>query len=1019
MQEIFISYARKDKDFVHKLHTALAAAGRDTWVDWEDIPPTTEWLQEIFAALEGVQAVVFVVSPDSITSPMCAKEVEHAASHHKRLIPVVIADVNTASVGDAVARLQWLFFRPQDDFNAAFASLLQAIDTDIDWVRTHTRLLTRAIEWQAKQRDASLFLRGNDLKEAEASMVRGAAKQPSPTALQSEYVAASRRAAARRQRTLIGALASGLVITTVLAVTAWRQRQEAIAQRDEAIRQRNAVMSKQLAAYSELLRTQSSNLLDRATLLAIEAARHSPGPEADRALRQTLAILPALLFEKDQQRPIQAVAISPDGEQVASAEGDAEDGTVSLWRVATGDLITESKLVGPLHAVVYSPDGTLLAAAGPQAVQLLFLRDHREQSLLTKNTRRMVFSADSHLLITASGNDVQVWNAASSEQIRVLSVGAKVQAIAISPDSKLVAAGGDDNIVHVWDLDTGEVRLRGQHDPGAASMPLRLGSRDGGVFALAFYKDGNHLASGGQDHSVRVWDITSGREVFRGYQADSVYGVAFSPVAPLLASGGMDGTVRVWDLSKGDERYRLQHDGVVDQVMWDTRGNLLSVSLDGTARLWDPATGKERARMFHAGALSGAAIESNGRHIVTAGYGSREHTSSLRVWDVSKAGEGIQLPHSDTRDVQFSPDGKHLVTVGETYSGQLWKFPEGDLTAQLPHENFVQFATFSPDSTKVVTSGWDGAARVWDANTGKMLADLRHDGRVGQVVFSADGRLLATAGWADGAAHLWDTASWKEVRRLLHGGAVEKLRRFGVPKGGVRFLTFSPDGALLATSGHDGTVRLWNLQTGDETLRLAHNGYAQDVYFSPDGRYLVSDSEKELVVWSLPSGNRVTALQKESDPFLSLLGLSPDGHFVLLSSQEEKAVEVRTMPDLKPVARLLHEHTVFSARFNRGGTRLLTASQDTTARLWDTSNWQEVTRMHTNGIVYEARFSPDERFLVTASGEGLARVWITGTADLAAAACQRMTRNLTPEEWRQYLGDEPYAHTCTLTPRPH
>ena len=469
---------------------------------------------------------------------------------------------------------------------------------------------------------------------------------------------------------------------------------------------------------------------------------------------------------------------------------------------------------------------------------------------------------------------------------------------------------------------------------------------------------------------------------------------------------------RAWNL------YRLPHKDVVMQVIWDSTGDLLTVSQDGTARMFDMGSGDELVRLYQTGHLSAAALVRGSKRVVTGGYDDGAHTSTVRVWDAGKAGEALRLPHEDTRDAVFSPDGKHIVTVGETHFAQLWDLPDGKLRAKLDHNDFVSEAVFRPNSKQVVTTGWDGAVRVWDTDTGKMVAEMHHDGRVGTAAFSPDGTLLATAGFEDGSARVWSVDSWQQVHQLMHTGLVESLRRMFQPLGGVRSLTFASDGKLV-TSGQDGTVRLWNVQTGQELLRLPVNGYADSVAFTPDGKYLVTDSEKEVSVWSWPSGTKVNTLDKGSDQFLTLLGLSPDGRLILLGSMDQKAVQVRTLPDLKQIASLLHEHTVFSARFNRNGSLLLTASQDTTARLWDTSRWQEVARLKTNGIVYNARFSTDESLLATASGEGLTRIWITPTGDLVATACSRLTRNLTDEEWRQYLGSEPYAATCQLAVGKH
>jgi WD40 repeat protein len=186
--------------------------------------------------------------------------------------------------------------------------------------------------------------------------------------------------------------------------------------------------------------------------------------------------------------------------------------------------------------------------------------------------------------------------------------------------------------------------------------------------------------------------------------------------------------------------------------------------------------------------------------------------------------------------------------------------------------------------------------------------------------------------------------------------------------------------------------------------------------FTPDGQYLVTDSEKEFALWSLPSGSKITTLEKCSDQFMSLFGLSPNGQLALVGSREQRAVQVRTIPSLKQIATVPHDDTIYSARFTGNGSRVVTASADTTCRLWDTSSCQEVARLKTNGSLIEARFNADESLVATASNEeGLARLWIVRTADLISAVCHRLSRNLTPQEWHEYLGTEVYTSTYEVT----
>ena len=132
-QEVFISYSRKDKEFVHRLDEALKRRGREAWVDWEDIRPTEEWMQAIYGAIEGADTFVFVLTPDSVASVVCGREIAHAAANNKRMVPIVAQDVNADTVPESLAKLEWIFYcRAGDDFEKATDKLISALDTDLD-----------------------------------------------------------------------------------------------------------------------------------------------------------------------------------------------------------------------------------------------------------------------------------------------------------------------------------------------------------------------------------------------------------------------------------------------------------------------------------------------------------------------------------------------------------------------------------------------------------------------------------------------------------------------------------------------------------------------------------------------------------------------------------------------------------------------------------------------------------------------------------------------------------------------
>ncbi|MFN5857380.1 MAG: toll/interleukin-1 receptor domain-containing protein [Pseudanabaenaceae cyanobacterium] len=197
MTDAFISYSRKDKEFVSVLYTAFERSRKNIWVDWNDIPLASDWWAEIEKGIEAADTFVFVISPDSIASEVCAKEILHAVRHNKRLFPIVRRDATNFEVGniahEKIKQHNWLMFREQDNFESAFQTLIKTISLDLEHLHAHTRLLVRAIEWDNNGRELSFLLRGKDLELAETWLSEGGDKDPKPTESQVTYIDISRK----------------------------------------------------------------------------------------------------------------------------------------------------------------------------------------------------------------------------------------------------------------------------------------------------------------------------------------------------------------------------------------------------------------------------------------------------------------------------------------------------------------------------------------------------------------------------------------------------------------------------------------------------------------------------------------------------------------------------------------------------------------------------------------------------------------------------------------------------------
>ncbi|MBC7878466.1 MAG: toll/interleukin-1 receptor domain-containing protein [Anaerolineales bacterium] len=195
MKQLFISYSRKDTEFARQLTKSFSTQNLEAWVDWQDIPPSVDWMKEIQMGIEQADIFVLIVSPDSIRSDVCAQEVTHAVLNGKRIIPVIAGEIDAKDAPATITHLNWIFFlNSHGTYENAFEKLITAVRTDYDWVQTHRRLQVNALDWVNGKHETSYLLRGRELEDAEAQLLVNSEKSPSPTDLQREYIATSRTA---------------------------------------------------------------------------------------------------------------------------------------------------------------------------------------------------------------------------------------------------------------------------------------------------------------------------------------------------------------------------------------------------------------------------------------------------------------------------------------------------------------------------------------------------------------------------------------------------------------------------------------------------------------------------------------------------------------------------------------------------------------------------------------------------------------------------------------------------------
>ncbi len=730
---------------------------------------------------------------------------------------------------------------------------------------------------------------------------------------------------------------------------------------------------------------------------------------------------------------VTAIAISSDGRWLVAGSAN---GVAYLWNLAASEPITASiALQGhedSITAAAISPDNHwLITGSDDETTRLWNLNDLTTTPIILQDHRSFIttitVSPDGHWLVTGSTSGaVRLWDLtaldSASESIVLHGHENSITTTAVSSDSRWLVTGSSDGTVYWWHLDV----------VGSSMMPIALGGHKDSITAVAITSDNHWLVTCSKDGTSRLWDLTDSNPVANPVvvldHEGTVTSIALSPNNRWLVTGSDDNNVRLWDLIEQDSSTNpvilRGHEGPITSVAVSSDSHwLVTGSGDNTARLWDLTNPRSFAISYvvlrgHSGGITDLTVSHDGNWLV-----SGDTAGTVGLYDLSTSSNALSL----------------------------------SLRA---HIGRVVFVSLSNDNRWMVTCGslddtlWPTEARLWDLTASDPAAEPITINnlprfRIDAIALSPDNHWLAVA--IDDSMDLagfsgtWSTIQLRDldssdqplVLNELPGRDGTIIGSLGISLDKRWFAAGCGGEVYPEYSGQFGVIvkpcqsQLWDLSARNP-MPIALPERTNRIAFSPDNRWLVAGnarlpelhskfpSEPVVMLWNLsPTGlSTEPVVLPDYEGYITHFAISPDSHWLAaVGSDSTVHLWELTNPSSKPVSLHGHEGSITDIAISSDSRWLITGGEDATVRRWDLMNPTKppIVFQDHSGTVSAVAVSPDSHWLISGSEDTTIRLrssWQEETIDLPDLACRMAGRNLTRNEWRQYLSNQDYRQTC-------
>jgi len=891
--DVFVSYRRKDVDFVKQLVADLQAEGKEVWVDWEDIPPGVEgFADEIKRGLEGADTFIAVLSPDYLDSTYCVDlELAYAVELQKRIIPIVVRTFDDHEVPKDISHINWIYFIPHagqpNTYEDAFPKILEVMHTDLEHVKQHKRFLLRAIEWNQGDRHPSFLLNGEEIDNAQVWLSRAAGKEPIPTELHQEYITTSVKHRQRQQRLLFSGIVVALVVSVILSILSF------VGFNDASIAQQTAVANLNVASTAKAEAETNENIASTSRANAETSANLAQTAQAEAEENEVTAVAAQAQAEQNLRDARQSQALF---------HGDLAQQQASLGLYQRALLlglealkfhaqnITSDSAYQAIHDVLHQPIKQILHLDYPRGIRRTLSHDTLPQMMVITDA----FDFRNCPTDVDCSSRVEIWDIVEQEQIAYLPHDLPIlNVLWFQDDEQAMTLAYDRNTnqanIRLWSLtDSSEI----YHLPYEKSV-LWIWETNGEYF-ITVEQDVPFCATGNPadcNRMINIYTVADGELIMSiptGRTVSDVYVTEDEQYLTLQTSQGNGRLTQLYDLNTGDLLQEFDSDDRLNVLEWrdnDTRiigeqnGEVISQSLETGDTLYaisattpyyvdvdlivfdvpdtykdcDPCnefdvyssiTGEllfstlhERNEVNYVGTVQ------DGKYMLTRtvdNFSCVDCEVGYFVWDVETGTllntlvyEGWIENGSGGHDI--SPDESQILIYSlnsvEHFIIETWDIATGDTGIYIDMDREIVFDVQYDDSGQHIIVDYGDFVSLYDVGTGFHQHILGHIQSVEGITILRDHLLITTQ--TQTSLKVWDVVDWAVT--LRNPGTIDIVGETYNRKR-TQLVTWSGMEGFPSSSNN---AYVWDTESGRLLFTLETPAPVYNALWSPDEKFIV------------------------------------------------------------------------------------------------------------------------------------------------------------------------------------